>query len=210
MKYFESLPYITTSDNNGNFYSLKNILIRTELKPELAKNPLLLYQYEVREGDTPESIAHKYYGDPYRYWMVLYSNSNVVDPQGDWPKTSKQFILYLKDKYSTAAGGPENVLSYTLGTVHHYEKIITTFDNETQTTAIKTIEIDENTYTPLQTYKTTQTFANGSSATYEISKNAISIYDYENNSNEAKRNISLINANFANQMETQYQTLVKA
>jgi len=210
MEYFSSLPYLTTTDNNGNSIVVRNLLIRTGLIPQLAKNPLLFYQYEVRDGDTPEIVANKYYGSPFRYWITMYGNPQMLDPQSDWPVSSQQFTLYLKDKYAESANGSANVLSYTLGTVHHYEKIITSVDNDTKTTAIKVIEVDQATYNSIQPFTKTSTFAGGSSVTYVVSKNAVSIYDYENQTNEAKRNINLINAQYTTQIETQYQSLVKS
>jgi hypothetical protein len=58
----------------------------------------LYYTYDIQEGDTPEIIAHKYYGDSYRYWIVLFANE-LLDPQWDWPMTYKMFEQYLADKY---------------------------------------------------------------------------------------------------------------
>ena len=125
-------------------------MVRTDLIPQLSKNPLVFYQYSIQEGDTPEIIADKYYGDSFRYWITLYSNPNIMDPQSDWPLTSQQFLIYLNDKYATAANGSSNVLSYTQGTVHHYEKIFTSYDDETQTTAVKSVEVDLDTYNNIQ------------------------------------------------------------
>lgn len=210
MKYFDSLPFLVNQDTNNDLYVTRNLLIRTHLIPELAKNPLLFYKYAIQDGDTPEIIANKYYGTPYRYWVVLYGNPNIKDPQADWPLTNQQLTLYLKDKYSAAAGGADQVLSYISGTVHHYEKIITTIDNETKTTAIKNIEIDETSYNLITPFTQNKTFADGSSVTYSLSKSAISIYDYEDKLNESKRNINLINSAYVNQVETQYQSLVKS
>ena len=79
-----------------------------------------------------------------------------------------------------------------------------------QTTAIKNIEIDEEAYNLIIPFTQTQTFGNGSSVTYSLSKSAISIYDYEDKLNESKRNINLINSAYVNQVETQYQSLVKS
>lgn len=208
MRYFNSLPYLTTNDNNGNIVALKNLLIRTQLIPQLAKNPLLFYTYSVQDGDTPEIIANKYYGDPFRFWITLYGNPTILDPQADWPMSSQQFLIYLNDKYGAVANG--NVLSYTQGTVHHYEKTVTSIDGDSGTTVIKTVEIDEPTYNLITPSTVTQTFPNGTTITYTISTNAVSIYDYENNLNESKRNINIINSAYANQIESRYQTLVKA
>lgn len=208
MKYFKSLPNLINTDYKGNAIVLKNLLVRTQLAPKLAKNTLVFYQYAIQEGDTPEIIAHKYYGNPFRFWMVLYGNNHIMNPLTDWPMTSRQFLIYLQNKYKDVAGGVDNVLSYIQGTVHHYEKIVKTIDNMTGTTSIKNIEIDEESYNSLMPFKQTQSFSDGSSVTYELSKQQFSIYEYELNENESKRNINIINSRYTTQLETQYQTLV--
>lgn len=209
MKYFNSLPYIANKDNNGGYYYLKNILIRTKLVSQLSRNPMLLYKYSIQESDTPESIAFKYYGDQYRYWLIFMANE-IMDPQWDWPLNSQQFLKFLKDKYTTDAGGVQNVLSYTQGTIHHYEKLVTTIDNTTQTTVIKSVVVDQETYNLIQTQTKTKSFSDGSSVTHTTGKNAVSIYDYENDLNEAKREINLINSAFASDLEAQYEKLVRS
>ena len=209
MEYFSSLPFLTTTDGNGNSIVLRNLLVRTGLIPQLAKNPLLMYRYAVQDGDTPEIVANKYYGSPFRYWITMYGNPQMMDPQSDWPLSTKNFTIYLQDKYATSANGTANVLSYTLGTVHHYEKVITTIDNTTKTTAIKVVEVDQDTYNSIIPLTTTSTFPDGSSITYTVEPNAVSIYNYEDQANESKRNISLINSQYTTQIETQYQSLVK-
>ena len=210
MKYFNSLPYLTNTDSNGNAYLLRNILIRTQLIPQLAANPLLFYKYQLQDSDTPEIVANKYYGDSYRYWIAMHGNPSMMDPQGDWPLNSEQLTTYLKDKYSEVAGGKDLVLSYTQGTVHHYEKLITTVDDVTKTTTIKDVWIDETTYNSLVSYTKQQIFSDGSKITYSVKSKLVSIYDYENSVNEQKRSINLINSTYANQVEKQYQTLVSA
>ena len=210
MEYFSSLPFLVTTDGNGNSIVLRNLLVRTGLIPQLAKNPLLMYRYAVQDGDTPEIVANKYYGSPFRYWIALYGNPQMMDPQSDWPLSTKNFTIYLQDKYATSANGTANVLSYTLGTVHHYEKVITTIDNTTKTTAIKVVEVDQDTYNSIIPLTTTSTFPDGSSITYTVEPNAVSIYNYEDQVNESKRNISLINSQYTTQIETQYQSLVKS
>jgi hypothetical protein len=210
MKYFGTLPLIQNTDQYGNINLLTNLLIRTELIPQLITNPLLYYAYPVQEGDTPESIANKYYGDSYRYWITLYGNPQILDPQSDWPLTSNQFLLYLQDKYATAANGVSNVVSYIQATPYEYQKIITTYDSITQTTAIKTVVVDYDTYLTLMPSTKQQTFPNGTYVNYTVSKNVVSIYDYENQQNEAKRNINLINTNYASDVEIQYKTLVSS
>jgi hypothetical protein len=210
MRYFNTLPNLTQTDLNGNSITLKNLLVRTSLIPDLQKNPLLFYEYFLQDGDTPEIVAKKYYGDSYRYWMVLYGNPSIQDPQFDWPLDSNQFMDYLISKYSADAGGDSNVLAYTKTTIYKYQKVITTIDNISQSQSVKTIDIDETTYNSLVESTSISTFSDGSQVTYITSKVALSIYDYENQSNEDKRSIKLINSVYINQMEEQFQSLVSA
>lgn len=210
MRYFGSLPNLILTDVNNEIYTLKNLLIRTEIIPQLAKNPLIFYKYSVQEGDTPEIVADKYYGDSFRYWMVLYGNQNIMDPQWDWPLSANQFTAYLQDKYSAAAGGINNVISYIQGTVHHYEKVITSIDSDSGTTAIKNVQVDYNTYLSISPFTEVKSFPDGTSVTYSISSKEVSIYEYELGINEAKRDIQIINSNYATQLESTYNTLVNS
>jgi hypothetical protein len=206
MKYFNSLPVINNQDSFGNVQQLKNLVVRTKLINKLSDNPLIYYKYTVQESDTPEIVAYKYYGDSYRYWLVLLANE-ALDPLWSWPLTSRQFGDYLKDKYSAAAG-LQPVIEYTQLTTHHYEKLITTYDDSTQTTVVKNVIIDEDAYTSLMEKTTTKSFSYGANITYTISKKSVSIYDYEDGLNEAKRDIKLINSNYVSDLETQFQVLM--
>ena len=129
MKYFSTLPKILTTDYNGSGLTVTNIIARAELRESLLKNPLLFYSYDIQEGDTPEIVAEKYYGDPYRYWIVLFSGQ-LLDPQWNWPMSSRVLNKYIVNKYSGAEYANSNVssvvLSFAAGTVKEYRKTITT------------------------------------------------------------------------------------
>lgn len=207
MRYFNTLPTVISLDQNNNLFSLKNLVTRAQLLPELSKNPLLFYQYTIQDGDTPESIAYKYYDDQYRYWIILHGN-NTMDPQADWPLDSQQFLDYLNDKYSAIATENDmSVVQYVNETIHHYEQWITTTDNTSLTKSLKTVEIDQTTYTNLQETTQTKTWSD-QSVTQQIQKVAVSLYDYEFQLNEDKRNINIIQAQYASDMEKTLQNLM--
>ena len=65
--------------------------------------------YDVQDGETPEMIAHKYYGDPELHWTILLAN-DIQDYYTDWPMGVARFEQFLTDKY----GG--NIYG-----IHHYE-----------------------------------------------------------------------------------------
>jgi hypothetical protein len=207
MLYFNSFPLVIASDYKNNAILLTNLMARVDIIPSLIKNPLLFYSYDLKDSDRPDILAHKYYDDSDKYWMVLYANE-IMDPLYDWPLTSQQFDAYLKNKYSEAAGGDAFVLSYTTSTVQEYRKIITTYDSTSLETTIKTVVVDLTTYNSITAGSTTQTFSSGASVTRTLSKSAVSIYDYEIELNEAKQNIKLINSAYSNQLENDLKTLM--
>ena len=210
MKYFETLPKLITTDYKNNAILLTNIMARAEIIPALLNNPLIFYSYDIQEGDSPEIIAHKYYGDSYRYWLVLFANQ-ILDPQFEWPLTSQQFNIYLTDKYYSAANSNSTtVLSYTQGTIQEYRKTITTYDAASLETTSKTIIIDQSTYNTTQPTSITQSFSDGNSVTQTITKTPVSIYDYEIEKNESRRNIKLINSNYASDFEKQLTSLMRS
>lgn len=205
MLYFNSIPKILTPDVNGDGILLTNLMVRSELIPSLITNPLLFYKYDIQDGDTPEIIAHKYYGDSYRYWIVLYANQ-IMDPQWGWPLTNQQFDTYLISKYSSVSNLP-NVLSYTQATIKEYRKTIKSIDSISLVETVDTFVIDVDTYSQPIVSTATYQLPNGT-VTQTISKSEINIYDYELEQNEAKRTINLINKAYVSELEQQFKILM--
>jgi hypothetical protein len=198
MQYFDTLPKIVYTNSAGQSLAMTNLLARASVIPQILKDPLVYYSYDIQEGDTPEIIAHKYYGDSYRYWIVLFANE-LLDPQWDWPMTSMVFEQYLADKYPSI-----NIYSE----VEYYEKIITQYDSNTQTTTVNNVRIDEDTYNNLPVTQTEIYTLPTGPVTITTERNAVSIYDYEFNQNEAKRNIKILNSIYVNQFEEQFKQLL--
>lgn len=207
MRYFRTLPYTTIKSNNKDIV-VKNLVTRATLLESLQRNIELFYDYSIQEGDTPETVAYKYYGDQYRYWIVLHANQ-IMNPQWDWPLTNQQFDDYLESKYQQEAANNEmSVVQYTTTTVKTHQKIIQTLDSSTGYLTTKTVDIDEETYNDLVPITTSKTFSDGSTVTYTLDKKVINIYDYEFGLNESKRNIKLIDTKYANSMELQLENLM--
>ena len=89
---------------------LPDILKRVKLRSGIRSGAFLFDNYDVSDGERPEDIAYKYYGDPELHWVILMTN-NITDRYYQWPLTQPQFQEYLKDKYGA---GSEDA-------VHHYE-----------------------------------------------------------------------------------------
>lgn len=210
MLYFDTLPKIFTPDQNGNYILLTNILTRAKLVEKLQDNPMLFYKYVIQDGDTPEIISEKYYDDPFKYWIILYSNQ-IMDPLWDWPLPYEQFLKYIDSKYkddATAAG--QTPFEYTNTVVQEYQKITTTVDNYSETTTVQTISVDFATYSATNASENTYSIPSGSTCTVKISKNLLTIFDYEFNLNEDKREIKIMDNKYVTQMEEQFKILMSA
>ena len=207
MKYFETLPNFVTQDANGNYAIAKNLLTRAVLPDSVLYNPLIFYKYDIQDQDTPESIANKYYGDPYRFWLILLPNS-ILDPQWSWPMNQKVFNDYLADKYGAlATANSQSLIAYVNGTVKNYIKSVAVTDNLSQNTTTTIYTIDSNAYANVQP----STITTGSGAytlTQTVTKYPQYILDYETQQNEAKRTIYLINSSYVTSIESQFFKLM--
>jgi hypothetical protein len=199
MQYFATLPKLLKTDATGQSILMTNLMARSSVIPSLLNNTALFYQYDIQDGDTPESVAYKYYGESYRYWIVLFSNQ-ILDPQWNWPMNNIVFASYLADKYPSI-----DVYS----TIHHYEKISTQFDFGTNTSTVEQVEISEDAYNNLITGTNTYTLPTGQ-VSVTISKSAVSIYDYELALNEANRTINILNNSYVNEIEKEFKSLMKS
>lgn len=208
MLYFDSLPRVLTPDQNGNYILLTNILARAKLIDKLQNNPMLFYKYSIQDGDTPEILAEKYYDDPFKYWIILYSNQ-ILDPIWGWPLTYTQFLGYIDSKYATDADDAgKTPFEYTNTTVHEYQKITTTIDNYTSLKSEQIVSVDFATYSSIMETENTYTIPSGSSCTVKITKKLVTIYDFEYDLNESRREIKIMNSNFSEQMEVQFRELM--
>ena len=83
--YFKSFPVIFyDSVGNLEFKDVTNLLRRVGLRTKVKANSLLYDTYNVKEGETPEMIAHKLYGDSKLHWIILMVN-DVTDRYHEWP-----------------------------------------------------------------------------------------------------------------------------
>ena len=122
MTYFDMFPNIYYSaKGDGKFTIMKDILSRVKLIANVKENILGFDYYDVQDGETPEMIAHRYYGDVNLHWTVLVAN-DIVDYYEDWPMSTQRFEEFVKEKYENP------------GAIHHYEI--------TQTSGDTTVTID--------------------------------------------------------------------
>ena len=107
--YFKSFPTVPyDSQGNGKFKDVKNLLRRVGVRAKVKSNTSLFDTYDIKNGETPETIAFKMYGDANLHWVVMLLN-DITDRYHDWPMSEAQFLQFVNEKYSN------------VDAVHHYE-----------------------------------------------------------------------------------------
>ena len=107
--YFQNFPTIPyDSTGTGEFKGVTNLLRRVGIRAKVKSNTMLYDTYDVRNGESPESIAFRLYDDAELHWVVLLVN-DITDRFHDWPLTEAQFLQFIKDKYTN------------VDAIHHYE-----------------------------------------------------------------------------------------
>ena len=109
--YFSKFPKILYDlKQDGTSKVVTDIFRRIKVREKIKDNISLLDKYDVGEGETPETVAFKIYGDSNYFWIICLMN-NVVNRFYDWPLDEFVFQQYVKDKYTNPDG------------IHHYEKL---------------------------------------------------------------------------------------
>jgi hypothetical protein len=210
---FPKILYDIDGKRKTNYTVITNIFFRLGVIKDVMNNITAYYEHLIADGDTPEILAQKVYGDPEAHWIIILAN-NIVDPQYDWPLNSDQFHKYIIKKYGS--------LSYAKTQIHHYEKVITREDASTRETystrfIVNYEEIHENDLdVPYDTYDTlpedqevnTINMGNGKTIIDIIKRNAVTFYDHEEELNENKRAIKIIKKEYYPQIIREFESLV--
>lgn len=91
--------------------TVTNITNSILLKYRPMNNTTLYTYHTVKEGETPEILAHKYYGKAEDHWIILLLN-NIVNPFFDWVLTSQELSSLITDKYGKGNEGKIHHLVY--------------------------------------------------------------------------------------------------
>ena len=110
MKYFNQFPGIDYDlKGDGNTTIVTDIFRRVKARSKIVNNVSAFDKYDVQEGEKPEDVAYKMYGDSDYFWVITLVN-NIVNRYYDWPLDEYVFQQYVKDKYANADG------------IHHFER----------------------------------------------------------------------------------------
>ena len=183
MTYFREvsdLLYQSQQTNRNSSYDyarVKNLFRRAKIRDDFFKNATAFTKYKIVGEERPDQVAEKIYGSSEYDWVVLISN-NILNIRTEWPLSDAEFSNYLERKYTEAE----------LASAHHYETTLVT-DSRGKMIVPAGKEVDPN-----------------FSVTYyddilgvSVTKNPVklvSIYEYEIQQNDKKRNIYILRPRF--------------
>ena len=175
--YFRNLPkvkYDIYGAEPNKYRNVTNIMKRISFKPAVIEDISDYYPYRVKDGERPDILSFQKYGTVAYAYLIMLIN-DIQDPLFDWPLSSQQFEKYITNKYGS--------VSSAMNTTKYYYQIIRAEVARTGTSeripAVKFI-VDETAYDALSIGdRSTQT-----------------AYEWEDELNDNKRDIKLINAAF--------------
>ena len=179
-EYFSNFPRILYDIEGKNSTTPEhivavNLMIRQKFRDAIKEEISMYYPYVIpEEMSRPDVLAFNIYGDVKYTWTIFMVN-NILDPYWEWPMDSKNFGMYLSNKYGS--------VDTSKITLHHYEQIIHSRTEVTGTADSipeRVVEIDYTTYR----------------AVGGDNRKIVYAYEYEVDKNEANRSISLIDASY--------------
>jgi hypothetical protein len=122
--YFTKFPLVKYPIKDGNdfrYVFVRNLLRRVALSDELKNGTDSVFlEYDIKDGERPEHIAERVYGDPTYHWLVLLTN-NVFDSFHDWYKSGSALEEYVQKKH-----GGTSVYFTTASDSFYYDSRIVT------------------------------------------------------------------------------------
>ena len=189
--YFSYLPevYVRTTSyrqNNVDPYSLaKNIFRRIKIREDLSDIIMGFSQYTIKNNQRPDQVAYDFYGDMQYDWVVLLCN-NILNVYDEWPMTEDELERYIDSEYES----PDSV--------HHWvtQKIR---DTKGRVLIKPGMEVPEN---------WAYTRPDGTVVGKADTVRPISVYDYESERNNYKRNIYLLRKQYLGGFVEEFKVVI--
>ena len=226
--YFEKFPLTFYSqDDLTSVQVVTNIMTRAVFSDEVKNNLSIFDEYDIKDGETPETLAYTVYGSTEYHWVILHTN-DIIDARFDWPLTTYNLGQYVNGKYNDRDGihhyEDTNEL-YTNGNLYLTSNVAfgsfianSVITNNTNTgTAIVTSKVSSSniiitvssggfkTGDLIKLYSNSAINAN-ITATSFIAGTAVTNYDYEDTVNETKRRIKILKPEYLSSIEKDFNS----
>jgi hypothetical protein len=99
--YFKKFPkiYYTLREKNVDVFKIvTDITANVRIRKAALSNITIWESYDIREGETPEIIAEKFYKDATLHWVIMLVN-NRYNMYNDFPLSYNELMSYVNKKY---------------------------------------------------------------------------------------------------------------
>tara|TARA_B110000444_G_C18830589_1_gene593004 strand:+ start:118 stop:834 length:717 start_codon:yes stop_codon:yes gene_type:complete len=96
-QYFDNFPTTQYKLSNGKWITIKDFFRKATIEQDAVNSVIDYEYYELEDGERPDIVATKIYGNGDLHWTLLLVNQ--MQSYYDWHKDTKTFELYLKQKY---------------------------------------------------------------------------------------------------------------
>jgi len=83
---------------------MSDILFRIKINRDAVNKSAFLIPYTIVDNETPELVSYNFYGTPLYHWMLLLIN-DIIDPREEWPLSEKQLNEKLVLNYASTITG---------------------------------------------------------------------------------------------------------
>lgn len=108
-KNFDTIVYPFNIKGQDVGIVVKDITKNIRIRKDVLDNVTLYEEYNIIDGETPEIISERVYGNPNYHWVIMLAN-NRFDYIEDFPKDYYALQKIITSKYGEAAND-----------IHHYE-----------------------------------------------------------------------------------------
>lgn len=194
--FFDYFPKTYYNHNKGGEIDVvTNITSNFTFIDDIFNNSSVYYLYDIQEGDTPEIISYKVYGDSGFHWIIMRGNG-IIDYKRDWPLDYKSLIDNIEENYIQFAVGEQTGLQWAISNYHSYYRKETRTIVGSDIIDTEIFQIDANTYASLSEDIVEYPIPDGKTLSIQTQKTRKTYYEYEIELNESKRNIKILKPEF--------------
>lgn len=116
MSYFSYFPLtsVILDKDNIDVRQARNIMLRAKFSEYLKNREGLYEPYQIKDGERPDTLAHKIYGKSELHWVILLFNE-IIDPYYEWPLSTDEVNRYIAYKYPGKAVYVDDTFFYEDG-----------------------------------------------------------------------------------------------
>ena len=114
---YTSPPFVTISqpfthqETTTKAWAVTDITRNIRFRRDILADITVYDYYDIVEGETPEIVAEKIYGNAQYHWIIMLAN-DIYDYLSDWPMTYVALEQYIQDKYGDTADQPHHYVDY--------------------------------------------------------------------------------------------------